>query len=481
MAGTEAGIHIVGIDEGGMVGVGRIYHRLGLPVSASAARRTPSVAAFEEDTGIAVARQFEAANIGADHLVVRASTLDDDNPELWAARRQGLGILSRSAALARVLGEKRVIAVTGSHGSGTVSAMVTWILHCAGLEPGFAATARLQNFGVEARLEEGKWFVIELGGQGAMATELSCDYAICNFLERELPPGDEEGDELDRVVTRFLESNRRLKEAFVNLDCKGVRGLVERLSLRPTGYALEHRAEYRANLEATPEFGVLFDAFYRDEPVGSFALHMPGAYNAVNALAAIAVARRVGVGEATIVEALKSFRGLENRYAVARGGGVIIVKDLATRPTGMKRVVDGAKQANEGRLIAAFRPPRYGLIKYLKDEYAAVFADCDEVVVCRGEQRDVDAVPGVGSESFVEELRDRGVSATYVASEAEVVGHLIEKLRPGDRLIYFGDDDFLRMADQVQAELAARAERVPADDEQPRLDGPLAEGGEDYD
>ncbi|MFB6375755.1 MAG: hypothetical protein ABEN55_22190, partial [Bradymonadaceae bacterium] len=188
-------------------------------------------------------------------------------------------------------------------------------------------------------------------------------------------------DDLDDIIgsmVQYFEGNERLKEAFVNLDCDGNRQLVERVDLRPTGYSTNHPSEFHGELLGREQLPIRFEGFRRRESLGEFELDLPGFYNVVNAMGAIAVCRRIGVDPEAIREGLGTYEGVENRFTISSGGGVTIVKDYVSHPTGIRKVLEATADMVEGRVFAVFKPYRYTLTDYLQDEYGDAFevADC---------------------------------------------------------------------------------------------------------
>lgn len=360
------------------------------------------------------------------------------------------------------------IAVTGTHGRGTVASMIAWILEADGREPGFRFSTQAINFDEQTRPGKGRWFVVELEDPSKPKQPHRFDYVVCNYLDLVASEGDSQADVVGRM-RRFLESNRALKESFVNLDCKGTRQLVEQAALRPTGYALQHRAEFRAGVIEGDNADDIIElrAAHRDDPLGSFELSIPGSYNAINALGAVAVASRLGVAPEVIADALRDYRGLQNRYAVSSGGGVTIIKDFVQNPAALRRVVRSTASGTEQNVIAVWAGDDTG-VEAAVDDYADAFRDCHQVFVLgRDDMFPADALVGA--------IRERGVDADVVA-EQSVVDRVVEHAGAGDRIAFLGDDAFLKQADHVQAEFVARAGQAPPEQQQQRFDSPLNEG-----
>ncbi len=471
---ASTSFHLIGIGGIGVSGVARILHERGFTVSGSDIRES-SITEALRDEGIEVDIGHNPSNLEGVDVVVRSTAIPDDNDELLAAREREIPVVHRSDLLQELIDDYRVIGVTGTHGKGTVSSMIAWILETAGWDPGFIIGGMLNNFSTNARDSGGRWMVVEIDESDGTHHNFEPDYLLCNFLELDHLNYYDGLDDIIGSMREFLQENPRLKEAFVNLDCEGNRRMVEDLAMRPTGYSTEHRSEFRGELKGPEQLPIEFEASHRGDSLGDFELNLPGLYNVVNAMGAIAVARRIGVPTEAIREALATYEGVENRFTISRGGGVTIVKDYISHPTGIQKVLESAVPMAEGDVYSVFKPYRYTLIDYLKDEYGQAFQGSDEVLLTKMYAADEDPIPGVDTMTMVEKVRDNDLKCTYIPDEDDIKGELHERVQPGDLVIFFGGDDFFQMAEEFEAELAQRAARTEPDDDQPKVDGPLAE------
>lgn len=465
-------IHLIGIGGIGVSGVARILLGRGFKVRGSDVRESSITEALRAE-GIEVEIGHDKANVKGADLVVVSTAIPDSNIELAAAEELGIPIRHRSDILNAVIGETRTIGVTGTHGKGTVSSMIAWILEVAGWDPGFIIGGMLNNFDTNARAGAGEWMVIEIDESDGTHHNVEPDYVVCNFLELDHLNYYDDLDDIISSMRDYLESNPRLREAFVNLDCAGNRQLVESVAMRPTGYSLEHLTEFRAQIQGNGQLPIPFKAFHRHADLGDFELNLPGRYNVVNAIGALAVCSRIGVDLESIRRALASYRGMENRFTIARGGGVTIVKDYNSHPTCMRKVLESARDLTEGRIISVFKPYRYTLIKYLQDEYGEAFKGSDEVVITRMYAAEEDPIPGVDTMTVVNKIRENGLKCTYIDDQNDINAHLLETSEPGDKIIFFGGDDFFRMADEFLAEAARRAGATQSQPDPQRVGGPL--------
>ncbi len=465
--------HMLGIGGIGVSGVARVLAGRGYDVQGSDVRASSITDALQSE-GISVEIGHADDNLDGADVVVVSTAIPDDNEELEAARERGLPIVHRSEVLDAICEDRRTIGVTGTHGKGTVASMIAWILEVAGWEPGFVIGGFMENFETNAR-DGDEWMVVEVDESDGSHLNLEPEYAVCNFLEVDhLNYYDGGLDDIIDQMARFLRGNEDLREAFINLDCQGNRELVSRLPMRPTGYSTDHHTEYRASLTERSQMPIRFEANRRETDFGEFELAQPGLYNVVNAVGAIAVCDRLGVPMEAIKEGLRTFRGLENRFTISSGGGVTIVKDYISHPTGIEKVLESAQDLTDGTIYSVFKPYRYTLIDYLKDEYGKAFAGSDRAVITEMYAADEDPIPDADSQTVVDRIRDQGVPVEFIRDEGNINKYLLDVVEPGDLVIFFGGDDFFDMAEEFEAMLARQSEATAPTEEPERLEGPLS-------
>jgi UDP-N-acetylmuramate--alanine ligase len=466
--------HMLGIGGIGVSGIARILKQRGYDVQGSDIRES-SITEALADEGFDVVIGHDESNIDGADVVVVSTAIPEDNVELQEAKSRGLPVVHRAEILEKLVEDYHTIGVTGTHGKGTVSSMITWILEVAGYEPGFAIGGMLKNFETNARDAGGDWMVLEIDESDGSHLNIKPDYALCNFVEADHLNYYDGFDDVIEDMKAFVESNEHLKEFFANLDCAGNRQLVAELTRRATGYATEHQAEYRADPTGDRPYPLEFSVHRRRDSFGDFELEIPGRYNIVNAMGAFAVAHRLGIDADTIREALESYEGMENRFTVERGGGVTVVKDYNSHPTSIEKALQSATDLADGRVIGVFKPYRYTMIDYLKDEYGEAFQDCDEVIITKMYAADEDPIPGVDTHTIVEKIRDYGTECTYIEDQNDINNYLFDEVEPSDTVVFFGGDDFFEMADEFTAELARDSEATEPEPSQPKVAGPLTE------
>lgn len=449
-------LHFLGIGGIGVSAVARVAIERGYPVSGSDVRKSALTDAMEA-LGARVTIGQRAENIEGAEVIVLSTAIPAHNPELVAARELGLPILHRSELLAALLSERLSVGVTGTHGKGTVSAMITKMLDAAGREPGFIIGGLLLDYNLNARAGKGDVIVAEVDESDGSHANIPTDLLLCNYIEADHL--NYYKDHLDIIVSmaRIIEANGRLRRAFVNVDCDGNRQMLERVTKPVTTYAVERDAEYRAVLLDQGQMPLRFEVFRRGEKLGEVTLPLPGRYNVGNAIGAIAVCDHLGVPFEAMQRGLADFKGLDNRFTIVEADGVFVVKDYNSHPTAIRKVLDSAKDLAKGRIVSIFKPYRYTLTSYLQDEYATAFGGSSEVIITTMYAANEDPIPGVDTDLVVRKLRERGHLVTHIPDQNQIVAHLRATVQPGDKVLFFGGDDFFRMADDWVAERRAAA------------------------
>lgn len=458
MPRTTERIHLIGIGGIGVSGVARLLHAQGCTVSGSDVKESSITRALAAE-GIDVRIGHDAGHVHGAGLVVYSTAIPEDNPERLEAERLGIPCAHRAEVLSELLSGQESIGVIGTHGKGTVCAMLTAILDEAGREPGFVIGGQLLDYGTNARLGRGKLIVAEVDESDGSHLKVQPDHVVVNNLELDHLNYYGGLEDIIDAAARFIDGNPRLQHLVLNVGCPGVAELARRIRRPFLGCSMVGPAEMRAIEVVADARQVSFTALHEGAALGRFTLGLPGEYNAENALAALTMAWRLGVDEAAMRAGLRRCRGLENRFTIVPAGPVTLVKDYLSHPNGMRKVLRAARRLDAGRLFVVYKPYRYTLLKYLGDEYAEAFAAADEVVLTDLYAAGEPPIPGIDDQYLVQRCRDRGLNVTHVQTTEDLPALLRQKLLPGDVVALFGGDDFFRMADAFAAELQAEAAR----------------------
>lgn len=456
--------HFVGIGGVGVSAVARVLHARGWRVQGSDVRESALTAGLRA-LGIPVVIGHRAENVRDADIVVHSTAVPFDNVERAAARAAGKPEAHRADMLGLCLEGAESVGVTGTHGKGTVSAMIAHALVVAGHDPTFVIGGVLQNYGTNARAGEGPYAVAEVDESDRSHLKLRPHHVVVNNLEVDHLNFYADLDDIIGTMARFVSGNDRLRTLAVNWGDPGARRMAEAAGRPCLRYG---------RADAVPEGGEALDFAVRDvvdlgdrvrfeawrgrDRLGTVTLGIPGAYNAENAAGALAITvGALGLPFERVRAALESYAGLENRFTVRRAGGLTLVKDYISHPTGMRRVLESARRMPHGRVWCVFKPYRFTLMRYHGEEYAAAFGGADDVVITTmyaAEERPID---GIDTPWFVDLLREAGNRVHHVPDERDIVPFLDERVAPGDMVIFFGGDDFFRMADAWAERLEAGA------------------------
>jgi UDP-N-acetylmuramate--alanine ligase len=435
-----------------MSAVAQVWHCLGRPVSGS--DQSPSgVVQRLQSFGIQVRIGHAAEHLGpeVEGLVV-STAVRQDNPELQEAIRRGLPVFHRSQVLGALMAEKRSIAVTGTHGKTTTTAMVSSILIDGKLDPTVLLGGELPDLGGNARHGHGEYLVAEADESDKSITNLSAEIVILTNMEGDHLEHYRDLDEIIDVVASFLNSLPAGARLVACADCPGVARLLQRVSLPVVTYGFAAEADYRIEAEQLTAGGSTF--LVRGT---SYALQVPGRHNIANATAALAACDLAGVPEEARRSGLASFTGVKRRFqTVGSVDGVTVVDDYAHHPSEVKATLAAA--ALLGRPVhAVFQPHRHSRLEALLNDFAASFRGARTVTImdtyAAGEApRGVDA----GSLAALVCRHEPGVPVTHAPTIAAAVTHLVETVRAGDLVLLLGAGDIHLVAQPLLSAIEHR-------------------------
>jgi UDP-N-acetylmuramate--alanine ligase len=453
MLQTVRRIHLIGIGGIGVSAVARLLSAQGYDVRGSDVRESSITRALRAE-GIDVRIGHSEAHLDGVDLVVVSTAIPATNPELRAARERGVEVRHRGELLGQWVDGAESVGVIGTHGKGTVTSLITWVLTQAGRDPGFYIGAICRNLGVNARLGTGPR-VAEIDESDGSLLHSHPNWVVINNLELDHLHYYPSWEVLSSTIQSFLSNNDRLTAVVANASDAGVARLLSELGPPPFRLVLfgdaHSEATYRASDVVVQGVSSRFTVWEGSTPLGEVELPLPGVYNTHNALAAIALTRSLGLDFAEIQRGLATFRGLENRFTVVQAGGITVVKDYISHPTGIARVVEAARAMTDGPIWGVFKPYRFTMMRYLESEYRECFRGLQHLVVTRMYTAGEVPIPGVDTGSLCQSIAQAGVQVTYVEEMEDVPSFLAERVRPGETILFFGGDDLFQLADAFAA------------------------------
>ena len=440
---TDVGpIHFVGIGGIGMSGIAEVLLNHGYAVQGSDLKSTPIT---ERLAGMG-ARIFEgqqAENLDNVEVVVISSAIKPGNPELDEARRRSLPVVRRAEMLAELMRLKSNIAVAGTHGKTTTTTLVAELLVKGGIDPTVINGGIIHAYGSNARMGQGEWMVVEADESDGTFNRLPATVAIVTNIDPEHMEHWGDFDRLRQGFDDFVSNIPFYGLAVCCTDHAEVQALVGRITdRRVLTYGFNAQADVRAvNLHyanGVAQFDVALQAEGR--MIGGCTLPMPGDHNVSNALAAVAVARHLGMKRDEIRAALASFGGVNRRFTrVGEVNGVTVIDDYGHHPVEIAAVLRAARQATDGKVIAVHQPHRYSRLSALFEDFCGCFNEADVVGIAEVYAAGEDPVPGASRDDLVAGLIRHGHRhAVALECEDDLERLVRETAQPGDMVVCLG-------------------------------------------
>jgi UDP-N-acetylmuramate--alanine ligase len=451
--------HFVGIGGAGMSAIARVLLARGCAVSGSDLRESETTRRLRA-AGAVVHVGHAAPNVEGAQIVIVSRAVPDENVEVRAAVARGLPIVHRARMLAELMRGRDAIAVVGTHGKTTTTAMLGAILARAGRDPTVLVGGDVASFGGTARVGAGPDVVAEVDESDGSLVWITPSIAVVTPLDA-TDHLDFYGSEARLMTTfrQFLATVPASGFAAVCTDAPAGRALVREAGSRTLTYGLEGAPDYGGRVLETSGHRTVVEARRGGAVIGRIALAIPGAYNAQNAIGALAVATELGIAPDVTAGALAAFEGVARRFSV-RGDvdGILVVDDYAHNPTKVAALLAAARRGwPAARIVAVFQPHRFTRTQTVGHQFARAFDPVDEVIVTEIYPADERPIPGVDAGIIV-----RAVSAhrpvRFVPDLADAAALVAAEARRGDLILTIGAGDVWKVAEDV----AARLRGLPA-------------------
>ena len=450
-------IHFVGIGGIGMSGIAEVLLNHGYRVQGSDLKAT-KITDRLKSLGAVIFEGQRAENLAGAEVVVISSAIKTGNPELDAARATGLPVVRRAEMLAELMRLKSNVAVAGTHGKTTTTTMVAALLDEGGIDPTVINGGIIHAYGSNARMGQGEWMVVEADESDGTFNRLPATIAIVTNIDPEHMEHWGSIENLRKGFYDFVSNIPFYGLAVCCTDHPEVQALVGRITdRRVVTFGFNAQADVRA-INLTYKAGVAhFDVALQsvDQAIGGCSLPMPGDQNVSNALAAVAVARHLGLKKDEIRAALAGFGGVNRRFTkVGEVNGVTIIDDYGHHPVEIAAVLRAARQATTGRVIAVHQPHRFSRLSHHFDEFCACFNDADVVGISEVYAAGEDPIAGASHADLVAGLIRHGHRhARIVNSEDDLERLVREQAKPGDMVVCLGAGTISTWANGLPARL----------------------------
>lgn len=403
------------------------------------------------DKGVQVFIGHDPKNLVNAQNIILSSAVKITNPEFAEARNRGLPIISRADILAELMRLYSTVSVTGTHGKTTTTSLIATIFEKASLDPTVITGGIINSWGSNARLGRGPWMVVEADESDGTFVRLPTQIGVVTNIDPEHLDFFKTVDEMHKAFETFYRRIPFYGVAVTCIDHPVVRDMIERINPRKDGrrlltYGTSVDADFRLTSCSQNGFVTSFDAVVSARVKGGgrhlkgWSVPVPGLHNALNALAAVAVASEAGIPDDLARLALEQFSGVKRRFQLTgQWNGIPVYDDYGHHPTEIAAVLSAAKAGAKGRVIAVVEPHRYSRVRDLFSEFSTCFSKADVVIVgplyTAGEQ----SIEGIDHHTLAESIRAQGhPSVRSIDSPEDLAPVLRSYCVSGDMIVCFG-------------------------------------------
>lgn len=451
-------IHFVGIGGAGMSGIAEVLLNEGYQITGSDLASNP-VTERLASKGAIIYIGHQATNIELASVVVVSTAIDELNPELKAARERRIPIVRRAEMLAELMRFRHGIAVAGTHGKTTTTALVTQIYSEAGLDPTFVNGGLVKSAGTNARLGSSRILIAEADESDASFLHLQPMVSIVTNIEADHM--DTYGGDFETLKQTFIDFLHNLPfygQAILCIDDPVVREIIPRISRQVITYGFADDADVRIeNYHQQGQQGQ-FTVVRQGRANLDITLNIPGRHNALNASAAIAVATEDDISDEAILKAMASTQGTGRRFdhlgEFDTGNGVVmLVDDYGHHPTEVGVTIKAARSGwQEKRLVMIFQPHRYSRTRDLYDDFANVLEQVDVLIMLDVYAAGEKPIAGADGRSLCRTIRSRGkIDPIFIPDSAMLPSVLANVLQEGDLVLTQGAGDIGKVAKHLAA------------------------------
>jgi UDP-N-acetylmuramate--alanine ligase len=444
-------VHFIGIGGIGMSGLAEVLLNLGYRITGSDLRLTPITDRLQS-LGATIFEGHSARNIEGAKAVVVTSAAAPDNPEIVAARRQGIAVIPRGELLAELMRLKYGIAIAGSHGKTTTTSMVATILGEAGLDPTVVVGGRVGTMGgSNARVGHSDFMVVESDESDGSFLKLSPIVVAVTNIDREHLDHYRDIDEIRDAFRDFINKVPFYGAAIICLDDENVQRIMPQITRRVITYGASAQVEFQISDVNCGHLMSEFNLRRGENRLGRFRLNVPGYHNVLNGTAAVAIAIWLEVPLEKIRQALAMFSGVDRRFQTrGQERGITVIDDYGHHPTEIRATLAAARLCNFRRVLAIFQPHRYTRTQALMEEFARSFNQADAVFLVDIYAASEKPIEGVTSTALAQKLRDYGHrNARYAGTIDHAVQTVLREVQDGDMVITLGAGNVWQAGDKI--------------------------------
>ncbi len=443
-----------------MSGIARLLLEKGYQVSGSDLKDSNILDNLRQ-SGARINTGHDIANLGQARVVVVSAAIPEENCEVQEARRRGIPVWQRAEMIARIMVDKKGIAVAGTHGKTTTTSMVSLVLEKNGLDPTVLIGGELNDLGGNAKLGRGEVVVTEADESDGSFLFFSPHIALITNIELDHPDYFSSYQMVLDVFQRFVKRVGPRGQLIMGWDDPGVKELLSRE--RPAAPVLTFGCRdgdlQAGEIELAPRAST-FKVYYQGRNLGSINLKVPGRHNVYNALGVVGIGLTLGLNFKGIKMGLEAYQGVQRRFEpVGSCRGLQVIDDYAHHPTEIAATIAAARSENPRRILVIFQPHRFSRTAHLMEKFVQTLAMADRVIITPIYAASEKPIPGVSGEKLAELLGERAV---FCASIEKIPELIAREMKDGDLLLTLGAGDIYRagplILDYLQSEEGISAE-----------------------
>jgi len=450
-------IHFVGIGGAGMCGIAEVLAFEGYRITGSDIAHSAMTERLIQ-VGAEVFIGHDENNVKDASVVVVSSAINEQNPEIKAAKAARIPIVRRAEMLAELMRFRHGIAVAGTHGKTTTTSLIASIYAQAGLDPTFIIGGLLNSAGSNAKVGKSDFLIAEADESDASFLHLQPMVSVITNIEEDHM--DTYGGSLEKMKDTYVDFIHNLPFyglAVVCIDSEVAAELIPRFGRPVITYGESAEADYRMLDFSQTANTCSFNVVNKQGESLAVTLNMPGKHNALNATAAIAVAKDQNIANHAILEALTKFEGVGRRFQhygtfENERGSVMLVDDYGHHPSEVAATIAAVREGwPDKRLVMVYQPHRYSRTRDLYEEFVKVLADVDQLLLLDVYSAGEEPIVGADSKSLCRSLRQRGKEPLHIASSSELAGVLADTLQDNDLVLTQGAGNIGQLVKKLAA------------------------------
>ena len=435
--------YFIGIGGIGMSGLAEILLSLGHRVSGSD-RQLSEITDYLQQHGAQIFEGHHAQNVQKVDFLIYSSAIPKDNPEMVRARELGIPTMRRAELLGQIFNRRFGIAVAGTHGKTTTTAMIGQVLLTAALDPTIIVGGRLHNLMTNARLGQSDYLVAEADEYDRSFLTLFPRIAVLTSLEADHLDIYRDLDDLKQTFVRFTDQVTFDGVIICCNEAPHLKSIRQEFKNTTLTYGLDDQADLWAEDIEFGENHSRFAVRNAAGKLGEVTLNVPGEHNVLNALATVAVGLELEIDFETIAKGLAEFKGVERRFDIhGIFGDIMVVDDYAHHPTEIRATLQAAKKGWQRRVVAVFQPHLYSRTRDFYKEFAEALQIADLAVVTDIYPAREEPIPGVTGQLISDAMGKKG---QFIESEKALFEFLQKELRSGDMVLFLGAGSINRLA-----------------------------------